>query len=120
MSMAQGCPALRLDGDTLAYVLSTSGTTGQPKGVAQRHGAVLGHVDTWRARLALGAGDRVALFASYGYDAAVQDVFGALLSGAALHPLELRGPAESLCEGNANCQPQCLPARGYLTSRCHY
>jgi amino acid adenylation domain-containing protein len=90
-----GWPGLRIDGERPAYVLYTSGTTGRPKGVMQRHGGLLGHVETWCARLALSAQDRLALFASYGYDAAVQDVFGALLAGASLHPLELRAGVES-------------------------
>jgi amino acid adenylation domain-containing protein len=72
------------------YLLYTSGTCGRPKGVVQTQGGVLGQVGTWSRQLQLGPADRVALLSGYGYDAAVQDIFGALLSGASLHPLDLR------------------------------
>ena len=76
---------------SLAYLLYTSGTTGHPKGVAQTHAHVLGHIRSWTQQLRLTAEDRVALFSGYGYDAAVQDVFGALLNGASVHAIDLRG-----------------------------
>jgi len=34
--------------------------------------------------------DRVSLFSTYGFDASIQDIFGALLSGACIYPLDLR------------------------------
>jgi amino acid adenylation domain-containing protein len=76
-----------------AYVLYTSGTTGAAKGVVQTQAGALGQVDTWARQLGLGAQDRLSLLAGYGYDAAVQDIFGALLSGASVHLLDLRGEA---------------------------
>jgi amino acid adenylation domain-containing protein len=78
-----------------AYLLMTSGTTGTPKGVAQSHRNVLGQVGTWSRQLAINANDRLSLFAGYGYDAAVQDIFGALLNGASVHLLDLRGGASA-------------------------
>ena len=79
--------------DTPAYRLFTSGTTGFPKAVEQTHHGVLGHVGAWSRQLGIGPADRLALFAGYGTDAAVQDLFGALLNGASVHPLDLRGGA---------------------------
>ncbi len=81
------CPASSAG---LAYLIYTSGSTGQPKGVVQSHHNVLRNVTAWARNLALGPADRLSLFSTYGYDAAVQDIFGALLSGAAVCPLDLR------------------------------
>lgn len=76
--------------DALAYLLYTSGSTGTPKGVPQTHANALHLVGAWSRNLGLYAGDRLSLFSTYGYDAAVQDIFGALISGASVHPLDVR------------------------------
>jgi amino acid adenylation domain-containing protein len=76
--------------DDLAYLLYTSGTTGTPKRVAQTQRNVLHYVRSWAANLGLTSADRLSLVSTYGYDAAVQDIFGTLLSGAAVYPLDIR------------------------------
>ena len=76
--------------DDPAYLLYTSGTTGTPKRVQQTQRKVLHYVRSWAANLGLDSGDRLSLLSTYGYDAAVQDIFGALLTGAAVHPLDIR------------------------------
>ena len=78
------------DPDALAYLLYTSGSTGTPKGVPQTHRNVLHFVRAWAGNLGLAADDRLSLFSTYGYDAAVQDIFGALLTGASVCPLDVR------------------------------
>ncbi len=78
------------DPEALAYLLYTSGSTGTPKGVPQTHRNVLHHVRAWAGNLGLVPGDRLSLLSTYGYDAAVQDIFGALLHGAAVCPLDIR------------------------------
>ncbi len=75
---------------TLAYVLSTSGSTGAPKQVGQSHAGVLTQVARYVASLAIQADDRLSWLSSVGFDAAVQDIFGALFSGASLHPVDMR------------------------------
>jgi len=70
--------------EAVAYILYTSGSTGQPKGVVQSHRNVLHHIGVYANNLHLGPGDRLALLASFSFDAAVMDLFGALLSGACL------------------------------------
>jgi amino acid adenylation domain-containing protein len=76
--------------DTFAYLLHTSGTTGEPKGVPQTRRNVLAQVRAWTAAFKPGPDDAFSLFSTYGFDAAAQDVFAALLHGAALHPLDVR------------------------------
>ena len=77
--------------DSLAYLLYTSGSTGTPKGVPQTHRNVLHFIRAWAGNLGLTPEDRLSLFSTSGYDAAVQDIFGALLTGAAVCPLDVRG-----------------------------
>ncbi len=77
--------------DSLAYLLYTSGSTGTPKGVPQTHRNVLHFIRAWSGNLGLTPEDRLSLFSTSGYDAAVQDFFGALLTGAAVCPLDVRG-----------------------------
>jgi amino acid adenylation domain-containing protein len=70
--------------DAVAYILYTSGSTGQPKGVVQSHRNVLHHIGAYTNNLHIGPGDRLGQLASFSFDAAVMDMFGALLNGATL------------------------------------
>ena len=88
----------------LAYILFTSGSTGLPKGVMQTHRNVLHHVRTYSNALRIRPDDNLTLFSTYGFDASVMDIFGALLNGACLHPLDVRAvahPGELLDQMNA-------------------
>ena len=85
-----GIPDAHVSPDALAYLLYTSGSTGEPKGVAQSHRNVLHHIRNYTNSLHISPSDRVLLLASYGFDAAVIDIFGALLNGATLLPFDLR------------------------------
>ncbi|MGI9309598.1 MAG: amino acid adenylation domain-containing protein, partial [Gammaproteobacteria bacterium] len=84
-------PDIDIAADDLAYILFTSGSTGRPKGVMQTHANVMQHVRAYTRSIRIQAGDRLSLFSRYGFDAAVMDIFGALLNGACLVPVDLRG-----------------------------
>lgn len=76
--------------DAMAYLLYTSGSTGSPKGVVQSHRNVLRHIRAYANSVRVTPDDRLTLLASYGFDAAVMDIFGTLLTGACLLPVDLR------------------------------
>jgi amino acid adenylation domain-containing protein len=76
-------PALpEVELESTAYLIYTSGSSGQPKGVAVAHGAACEHflavVEVW----GLGALDRVHLFTSPSFDASLDDMVPALSAGA--------------------------------------
>ena len=73
---------LKIDPSSLAYILYTSGSTGRPKGVMQNHRNVLHFIRAYTNNLHLNASDRLTLLSSYCFDAAVMDIYGALLNGA--------------------------------------
>lgn len=67
-----------------AYVLYTSGSTGQPKGVIVSHGNVTRLFDACRDWLQAGPGDVWSLFHSYAFDVSVWEMWGALFHGGRL------------------------------------
>ncbi|WP_422751939.1 AMP-binding protein [Micromonospora sp. WMMD708] len=81
---------LPVDPDSPAYVLFTSGSTGTPKAVAQTHRNLRHVVDNQIRTLGIGPTDRLSLLASFSFDAAIPDLYPALLTGAAVVPVDLR------------------------------
>lgn len=79
-STEMDCPAI--PASARAYIISTSGTTGQPKGVPIRHEQVLTLVHS--GVFVVDASKRVLQFASLCFDASVWEIFFTLLHGSTL------------------------------------
>jgi len=70
--------------DNLAYVIYTSGSTGRPKGVQLVHRGLANVADQCMRCLGLDRESRVLLFASFSFDASVQDIVMTLCGGGTL------------------------------------
>jgi surfactin family lipopeptide synthetase A len=80
-------PAPLAEPDDPAYVIYTSGSTGRPKGVMVQHSAVVNLVADRSRAFEITSSDNVLQVAQYTFDASVEQIFLALLNGAALHLL---------------------------------
>ncbi|MEM4990087.1 amino acid adenylation domain-containing protein [Collimonas sp. H4R21] len=68
------------DNDTIAYIMYTSGSTGQPKGVMVPHRGIKRLV-LENGYAAFDASDRIAFAANPAFDASTMEIWGALLNG---------------------------------------
>ncbi|MBT8213815.1 MAG: amino acid adenylation domain-containing protein [Acidimicrobiia bacterium] len=78
-------PLHAIDPSELAYVMYTSGSTGQPKGVPITHANATHFVDWAVGHYGLAAGDRNSSHPPLHFDLSVLDVFGTLGTGGTLH-----------------------------------
>ncbi|HEY0462313.1 MAG TPA: amino acid adenylation domain-containing protein [Pyrinomonadaceae bacterium] len=77
-------PPVDLKPDNLAYVLFTSGSTGQPKGVMVSHGAIHNRLQWMQAEYNLQTNDRVMQKTPFTFDVSVWEFFWTLSEGACL------------------------------------
>jgi amino acid adenylation domain-containing protein len=75
---------VELSGDNTAYVLYTSGSTGQPKGVMVLHGALLNHMLWMQSAFPLSQTDRVLQKTPFSFDASVWEFYAPLMVGTCL------------------------------------
>lgn len=76
-------PITTTDGNSNAYLMYTSGTTGKPKGAIIRHKSI-SRVVMATNYLKLGPNDNCLQLSSFAFDGCVPDLFGALLNGGKL------------------------------------
>jgi amino acid adenylation domain-containing protein len=68
----------------LAYIIYTSGSSGNPKGVMISHSGAYNTVCDINARFRVDENDRILALSELSFDLSVYDIFGALSSGAAI------------------------------------
>ena len=70
---------------SLFIMLYTSGSTGTPKGCQLEHGNLVAFCHWYQRHYGLTANDKVAAYASYGFDACMMDLYPALTCGACVY-----------------------------------
>ncbi|MBN2549958.1 MAG: amino acid adenylation domain-containing protein [Anaerolineales bacterium] len=83
-------PALEISPEDLAYILYTSGSTGQPKGVMHTHRDALHNTFALCSDFHISPSDRFALFITLGFEASRFSIYSALLNGGALCMYDIR------------------------------
>jgi amino acid adenylation domain-containing protein len=76
--------SLYLKPENLAYVLYTSGSTGNPKGVMIEHRGLVNHAMAIVQEFGITPGDRMLQFSNIGFDIIVEELYPTLISGATL------------------------------------
>ena len=74
-------PALCVTENHLAFVLFTSGSTGNPKGVMLEHKGAINHVEFVLDKIYRGAAAWMPQISSITFDASIKQIFGPIMSG---------------------------------------
>ncbi|MCP3804329.1 amino acid adenylation domain-containing protein [Allokutzneria sp. A3M-2-11 16] len=77
-------PGVEVGPEHLAYIVYTSGSTGQPKGVAIEHRALSDLCAWFRSYYSITSSDCVSQLIAVGFDPAVMEIWGTLTAGARL------------------------------------
>ncbi|HUF82052.1 MAG TPA: amino acid adenylation domain-containing protein [Burkholderiales bacterium] len=89
-------PALAVSPSDLAYVMYTSGSTGQPKGAMILHSGLVNYLCWAIDAYAVKAGDSVPVHSSISFDLTVTSLYPALLAGGQVELLPEEAGASSL------------------------
>jgi len=83
-------PGIKIDPQSMAYILYTSGSTGKPKGIAFGHRNLLHTTMCLINNLHISAADRLTQLHSTSFAASVVDIYCALLNGASVYPWDVK------------------------------
>ncbi len=73
-----------IEPESLAYILFTSGSTGEPKGVMIEHHSLIDYILSFKEYFAIAPEDKVIMQSSVTFDTMIEELFPALLSGASI------------------------------------
>lgn len=76
---------IKFSAQSLAYIMYTSGSTGNPKGVMIKHKGLCNLANNYQKNFSINVKSRVLQFASISFDVAISDIILALTNGAALY-----------------------------------
>ncbi len=85
-------PGVKIDLKNLAYIIYTSGSTGRPKGTMLQHLGLANVLQSTRENYRVSEQSRVLQFASFSFDASVEEIFSTLTAGGTL----ILAPKETL------------------------
>jgi amino acid adenylation domain-containing protein len=78
-------PSTTVTSANVAYIITTSGSSGQPKGVMVQHRPIINLIEWVHKTFNVGPGDRMLFVTSLTFDLSVYDIFGTLAAGATIH-----------------------------------
>lgn len=83
-------PGLSIEPDALSYIMYTSGSTGNPKGVVDIQRNTLHNVACYTNKIHIHSKDRLTLLHSFSFRSSEYNLYGALLNGASLFPFNVK------------------------------
>ena len=83
-------PGLSISPDAFSYIMYTSGSTGNPKGVVDSQRNTLHNVHCYTNKIHISSKDRLTLLHSFSFRSSEYNLYGALLNGAALCPFDVK------------------------------
>ena len=99
-ALPESNPSTKVSSANVAYIIHTSGSTGEPKGVMVQHRPIINVIDWVNTTFKVGAGDRLLFVTSLTFDLSVYDIFGTLAAGATIYVAsraDLREPRRLAC-----------------------
>jgi len=78
-------PQVAVRSDNLAYIIYTSGSTGKPKGTMLQHRGLVNVLQELQEDYHRNVDSHILQFASFSFDASVEEIFSPLIIGATLH-----------------------------------